>query len=97
MSKVVCKICVAMHGLSGASLEAMPDVGDEDAMAKHIESEHHIPVIREDETTEEGAQRFRRENPDAGTDKCKCPFCLKSLEGQRAAMQFLVDFEGRES
>lgn len=75
--KWVCRWCIADHGLQGIDLDRWPDVGDYDAIVKHIESEHHIPVRRDGETEDEASERMCREYPEIGDRaKCKCPLCV---------------------
>ena len=63
---MACQYCVS---------EGTVTVMDFEGMAHHVESMHHLPVLRPGETDEEGMERFRREQPLAGTDKCRCPRC----------------------
>ena len=44
-------------------------------MADHVESVHHIPVVRETETPSECLERFYVMYPNAGTSACQCPAC----------------------
>jgi hypothetical protein len=78
MSKLVCRYCVAERGLKASELAEWPEegaVGSAEWLVRHIESEHHIPVQRDGETADTCLERFAREQPDAGTDRCKCPDC----------------------
>ena len=77
MTKWVCSYCVATKGLRGSDLGKWPALDDHEAQARHIESEHHIPVRREGETVAECKERFAREQPEAGGPNCKCPSCQK--------------------
>lgn len=71
----VCKYCVMEFGVKGSDLENWPEPDDDEAIAKHIESVHHIPVRRKNETPAECLERFKREQPDAGGPNCRCPRC----------------------
>ena len=73
----VCSYCIATKGLKGHDLANWPAIDDHEAQYRHIESEHHIPVIREGETNRETMARFKREQPEAGGPKCKCPSCQR--------------------
>ena len=71
----VCRYCVATKGLKGSELKKR-DLSDPEKMAKHIESEHNIPVRRPGETSQQAMKRFRKEQPQAGNPElCKCPEC----------------------
>lgn len=75
MTRWVCRYCIALNGLNGKDLENWPEPDDHEAIAKHIESVHHIPVRRDGETERECAARFAREQPEAGGPDCRCPKC----------------------
>jgi hypothetical protein len=75
MTHWVCRYCIMMKGLHGSDLHTWPTIDDHEAQARHIESEHHVPVQREGETEEQTEARFKREQPDAGGAHCKCPSC----------------------
>ncbi len=80
MASVVCKFCIMYHGLSGGALPTWPTADDPDTdewLFKHIETEHHLPVRRANESHAEAIQRFKIENPDAGGPNCKCPDCAR--------------------
>ena len=80
MTKIVCKYCIMQVGLKGSDLANWPDKADPNAeewLYNHIESEHHIPVRREDETIRETKIRFGRAFPEAGGVNCKCPSCVR--------------------
>jgi hypothetical protein len=72
-----CKICIAKYGIKGSELNSL--LKTEEELVQHIESEHHIPVMRDGETEEECNRRFFRENPEAGGENCKCPDCVKEV------------------
>lgn len=81
---IACKYCIMTKGLKGSEISSLPQTDEE--FAKHIESEHHIPVGREGETEEETMKRFRQEYPEAGNlATCKCPQCAE----KRKALEFL--------
>ncbi len=71
---LACKYCIALKGLTVEDVRNLPK--NEDQLYDHIETEHHIPIMREDETEEKAFDRFRKENPQAGGKKCKCPTCI---------------------
>lgn len=75
---IACKYCIATKGLKGSDIDKLPKTKEE--LFQHIETEHHIPVIRENETEEECSERFKRENPEAGGPNCKCPACQRKGE-----------------
>lgn len=78
MSKVVCKYCIMIDGIKGSELSKWPNRDDQNAdewLFRHIESEHHMPVVREGETRAQAEARFNREQPEAGGPNCKCPQC----------------------
>ena len=70
---LACKYCIALKGLTAEDIKNLPK--NEDQLYDHIETEHHIPVMREEESDREALERFRKRNPQAGTKKCKCPTC----------------------
>ncbi len=63
----VCKICTA------TTLGKVSRTVEEHA--RHLESEHHIPVRRENETEAQCVERFLLEQPEAGGPMCQCPTC----------------------
>lgn len=80
MTKIACRYCIMQDGLRGADVAALPDADapDSDALLiEHIESVHHIPVTRADETPEQALARFARDYPDAGGPACRCPSCVR--------------------
>ena len=81
MAKWVCSYCVATKGLNGSELDQWPDQGDDDAIAAHIESEHHIPVRGSNETREQAMKRVKRAHPEAGGPNCRCPSCSHGIRG----------------
>ena len=68
-----CKYCIALYGMTAEDVEKLPK--NENQLYDHIETVHHIPVMREGETEEVAFERFRKENPAAGGKRCKCPTC----------------------
>jgi hypothetical protein len=70
---LACKYCIATKSLKGSEIDNLPQ--NEEELFQHIESEHHIPVIRKGETEEQTLKRFRHENPEAYGLHCKCPAC----------------------
>lgn len=76
MAKIACKFCIMTKGLKGSDIASLPDEGDDEAIAKHIESEHHIPVRRDDESDEQTEARFKAAYPEASGPNCKCPACV---------------------
>jgi hypothetical protein len=66
---IACKICIAQRGLRGSDLASLPTNDEE--LAEHMESVHHMPVIREGETEEQAIARFLKAHPEAKT----CPEC----------------------
>ena len=70
---LACKYCIALHGLKAEDIENLPKT--EAQLYEHIEGEHHIPVMKEGESDREALERFRKQHPDAGSKKCKCPTC----------------------
>jgi len=75
MAKWACKLCIMTKGLLGSQIDSLPDAEDSEGIARHIESEHHIAVRREDESEEAALKRFRDAYPEAGGPSCKCPSC----------------------
>lgn len=73
----VCRYCVLTVGIKGSDIENWPAPEDNEAIAKHIESEHHIPVQRKGESAEQTQERFRAAYPEAGGPTCKCPDCVR--------------------
>lgn len=74
---IVCRLCLAKRGLKGSDIVNLPR--DDEELAAHVESEHHIPVKRDGETEEECLDRFYREHPEAQNPAtCKCPACCKA-------------------
>lgn len=67
---IACKICIAQKGLSTNQLDSLFKTQDE--LNEHLEREHHMPVIREDETQEEAIERFRKMYPEV----VECPECI---------------------
>ncbi len=66
MKKIVCKLCIAQHGLRGSDLANWPnedDPGAEEWFFNHLETVHEVPVQRSGETREEAIARVssRRE------------------------------------
>lgn len=80
LTRWVCAYCVATKGLRGSDAGTWPAWDDEEAQARHVESEHHIPVRRDHETAEQTTERFRREQPEAGGPNCRCPSCSGKRE-----------------
>ena len=62
---LACKICIAEQGLRGSDVANLPQTEEE--LFEHIESVHHIPVIREGETKDTATERFLRAHPEAAT------------------------------
>lgn len=75
---IACKYCIATKGLKGSDIDKLPRTDEE--FFQHVETEHHIPVRKENETEEECLERFKRENPEAGGPNCKCPSCQRKRE-----------------
>ena len=74
----VCSYCVATKGLKGTDTPENCDYAfnTQEEFAEHMESEHHTPVQREGETSEECHKRFDKKYPEAKDPKtCKCPSC----------------------
>jgi hypothetical protein len=69
---IACKICIAQRGLRGSDLNSLPQ--DEEELVKHMESVHHMPVIREGETEEQAEARFIKEHPEA----LSCSECIEA-------------------
>ena len=78
---LACKYCILTKGLRGSDISKCPQ--NEEELAQHIESEHHIPVRRKNETAAECNERFQRENPEAGGENCKCPRCQVERDIQK--------------
>jgi len=75
MSYRICKYCVMEYGIKGSELQEKHLETEED-LINHIESEHHIPVMRENETEKETMKRFYKQYPEAkNPETCKCPEC----------------------
>lgn len=71
----ICKYCILERGIKGSELKEKHLETDED-LVNHIESEHHIRVLREGETEEKCEERFYKTYPEArDTKTCKCPEC----------------------
>lgn len=64
--------------------------------AKHLESEHHLPAVRDGETAEQAVKRFRTDFPEAGSESCKCPACTAGREIGRAKGRDHTSPEQRE-
>lgn len=79
MMAIACKYCILTKGLKGSDVVKLPQTDEE--FFNHIEREHNICVMRENETKEQAWERFVRENPEAGGPNCKCPEC--TYERQR--------------
>lgn len=81
----VCPLCVATKGLRGKEVfDGTCDYAfnDDEEFAKHMESEHHIPVQRPNETDEGCKERFFKQNPTAKDPKtCQCPQCKAKRTG----------------
>lgn len=60
---LACKICILKHGLKGSQLSSLPQSPDQ--LEEHLESEHHIPVMRQGETKEQAIARFLKIYPEA--------------------------------
>jgi hypothetical protein len=74
LTKLVCKLCVAKRGLRGSDIAHAMET--EAQLFEHIESEHHMPVRRDDETDEQALERLRRTHPESADPRtCKCPAC----------------------
>ncbi len=69
-----CKYCIALKGLTAEDVKNLPK--NENQLYDHIETVHHIPIMREGETEQQAFDRFRKENPQAGGKKCNCPTCI---------------------
>ena len=67
---IACKICIATRGLRGSEIKDLPQ--NEDELADHMESVHHCPVQRDNETYEECLKRFIKKYPEVKT----CPECI---------------------
>jgi len=66
------------RGIKGSELEEQHLKTDED-LINHIESEHHIPVKRDNETVKQCMNRFYKQYPEAkNTETCKCPECKQN-------------------
>jgi len=78
-----CLYCVMERGLRGDEIPDLPLAGDTQAIAHHIESVHHIPVVRDGETLEEARARFAKEQPEAADPAtCRCPQCVRERAKQ---------------
>lgn len=69
---IACKICIMEKGIRGSDLKDMPQT--EEDLIDHLESVHHMPVIREGETPEQCTKRFLEKYPEART----CPECIEA-------------------
>lgn len=90
MSKWVCKYCVGERGLKASDLAAWPERDAPDIqewVANHLESEHHCPVRRGDETEEQAQERLIKQHPEVGGQNCKCPQCVEIRKRKEAAIK----------
>lgn len=71
-------------------------VDDVAAQADHLESEHHLPAVRDGETGEKAVARFKEAHPTAGGDACKCPACTAGREIGRATGRDHTSPEARD-
>jgi hypothetical protein len=79
---LACKYCIIAKGLKGSEIDALPQTEEE--LFDHLEHEHHIPVRREGETSEQARERLYTTYPEARDPKtCKCPRCTayRMLDG----------------
>lgn len=77
----MCRWCIVTKGLHGSELDTWPTTDDDEGIAKHIETEHNIPVRRVHETNPQCRERFAREHPEAADPTtCKCPSCANARE-----------------
>ncbi len=60
---IACRICITTKGLKGSDFSSLPTTDEE--LAEHMESVHHIPVVREGETKEQAQARFLESHPAA--------------------------------
>ena len=77
---IACKYCILTKGLKGTG-ENLTDgkkimFDTEEELCDHVEMEHDIPVMREDETESECKERFNKINRRSGTENCQCPECI---------------------
>lgn len=80
---LACCYCIVTKGLKGFEVWSLLPQTDEE-LYTHIESEHHITVRREGETTEAARERFRLAYPEASNPAtCKCPACQHTREMER--------------
>lgn len=55
--KIACKVCIANKGLVVFSSKTQEELND------HLESVHHMPIIREGETEDDAIERFLKKYP----------------------------------
>jgi len=74
---MVCPLCLMRKGLKAEELDTCGfTFTNHEDFAKHIESEHHIPIQRLGETIGMAKERFYKQYPEAKDKKtCKCPIC----------------------
>ena len=68
---IACKLCIMEKGLIGGDIKNLPQTQEE--FNDHLESYHHMPVKRPEETDQECWARFLKKYPEAKT----CPDCIK--------------------
>lgn len=73
---IACRFCIITRGFKGSEIPSLPQTDEE--LYQHIEQEHHIPIKRDGETEDACAERFKREQPEAGGSNCKCPRCSRN-------------------
>ena len=69
---LACRICIAERGLRGSEIGSLPQ--NETELIEHMESFHHMPVVREAETEEAATKRFLAAHPEVRT----CPQCAEA-------------------
>jgi len=67
---IMCKVCIVQRGIKGSEIKDL--FQDEEELMDHMESAHHMPVVKEGETREECIKRFIEKYPEART----CPECI---------------------
>lgn len=69
---LACKYCIAAKGLKGSEISSLPK--NEEELADHIEREHHVIVIRKDETEDQATERFKIRYPETAN----CRECIEA-------------------
>ncbi len=69
---IACRICVAEKGLKGSEIDSLPETQEE--LIEHLESVHHMAVIREGESEMEAQARLAEKYPEVAD----CEECSKA-------------------